>query len=60
MSYIRQVIGPVCFSFGFAFLFLLLLVNWASGCGQQFPTASGETIEGECIGPREIAQALTE
>ena len=58
MSYMRQVIGPLLFSFGFAFLFLLMLINWVAGCGEQFPTASGGYIPGECIGPVELVRAV--
>ncbi len=32
------------------FMFFILL-NWVSGCGERFPTASGGYVEGECITP---------
>lgn len=31
-----------------------ILVNWATGCGEQFPTADGGYIQGECISVSEM------
>lgn len=34
-----------------ALFFIFILLNWASGCGERFPTSSGGYIQGECITP---------
>ena len=31
-----------------------VLINWISGCGEQFPTANGGYIQGECISPLDL------
>ena len=38
----------------FALLIVWVLVNWLTGCGETFPTASGALIAGDCIGPLEL------
>ena len=32
-----------------AVFFAWVLVNWLSGCGQTFPTHTGERVPGECF-----------
>jgi hypothetical protein len=31
-----------------------LLINWITGCGEQFPTASGTYVQGECVYPSDL------
>lgn len=37
-----------------AFFISLVLINWISGCGEQFPTANGGYVQGECISPLDL------
>lgn len=42
-------IGNVCAVVLMAWLIAFVLINWLMGCGEQFPTANGSYIAGECI-----------
>lgn len=49
-TFILQTVGGVVFAFAFS----MIIINWLSGCGEQFPTANGGFIQGECIAPHEL------
>jgi hypothetical protein len=46
-----QAAGVVSFGVFVAWL----LMNWALGCGESFPTAGGTYVTGECIQLTELA-----
>lgn len=44
-----QTIGTGCAVVLLGWFFAWVLVNWVTGCGEQFPTANGSYIAGECV-----------
>lgn len=49
-----EFIGGALFCALFSLMFVWMLVNFITGCGETFPTATGAYIAGECIGPLEL------
>ena len=48
-----EFIGGALFCALFSLMFVWMLVNFITGCGETFYTATG-TMAGECIGPLEL------
>ena len=46
---IKDILLATLATFIASMFFAWVLINWASGCGETFQTASGELIQGECI-----------
>lgn len=44
-----EILLAITTTFIFSILIMWVLINWISGCGETFPTASGQIIHGECI-----------
>lgn len=45
---VEAITGMIA-SVAFALMIAWVGLNWLSGCGEQFPTANGGYIAGECV-----------
>ena len=53
MNRAQEIIGGAALCAVLSALFVWVLVNWFTGCGETFYTATG-TVRGDCVGFLEL------